>query len=219
MRTFKGFKLFTKDHWRIELDRDVAIKNAAWGFGLGSFYGMSQGSLFQVALMGLVGAALIGTFKSLWDYKATEVTQREDFEKQLNVWMHHVVLMLASGTHPLKAVEKSAEACNEHAQFKMLCESLLHSGDMYQCLSDLSEYAQALEVQRFNARITLFERQGNAALLELMEEDLSSFNQRLIGKAQMKIEKSILRQALPSLLIFATIMVHMMYPLLLGGIL
>lgn len=200
-------------------NRETVIKNTAVGFGVGAFYGLSRGSLPEVALLGCAGALIIGVVKTLSDYRTAALCQREHFEKQLNRWMHHVVLMLASGAHPLTAVRKSAEVCREEVQFALMCESLMRLGDLYQSLTRLSSYAQVLEVQRFNARLLLFENQGNSTLLELMADDLSAYDQRLVEKAQMKIEKSILRQALPSLLIFATIMVHMMYPLLLGGIL
>lgn len=198
--------------------RDLLIKNSIVGFGVGAFYGLTKGSYVVTLAMGIVFACIIGPLKTYSDLREIELKIREKFDRLLGIWMQGVLLMITSGAHPIIAVRKSAESCLEHHQFVLLSESLMSVGDLYQALNALSDYGSCLELQRFNSRILLYETQGNSMILQLMEGDMNSYIEKQTEQGQLKIEKSILRQALPSLLIFATIMVHMMSPLLLGGI-
>lgn len=200
------------------LNTEYLIKNATLGFGLGAVFGLMNGGLIAVLMMGFAGAIIFSPIKYLNDYKAQKLDEKINFERHLCIWMQSVVLMLSTGVHPLVAVSKSSKACENQRDFKELTLALESVGDLYKAVMVLSASAQSLEVQRFCSRILVYESQGNAMLIQLMEGDANEFAEKFTEKAQMKIEKSVIQQALPSLLIFATIMLHMMYPLLLGGL-
>lgn len=218
MKIYSVQKIKKLPNLMIHKHKDLLIKNSIVGFGLGAFYGLTKGSYAVTLAMGIMFACVVGPLKTYSDLKETKQKIRENFERLLAIWMQGVLLMITSGAHPITAVRKSAESCLEHQQFVLLSESLMSVGDLYLALNALSDYGECLELQRFNSRILLYETQGNSMILQLMEGDMNSYIEKLTEKGQLKIEKSIIRQALPSLLIFATIMVHMMSPLLLGGI-